>query len=793
MGENGAWIVLNPVDLVSSAPWTRVAFTTYALSLSFFEAVILDALLRGRSRGALILSDLEGVRAALSEEGARRVGRDYEVSPVVCNLPGVFHPKITVLSNEADTHLMVGSGNLTFSGWGANLEVIEHLHPSFAADAFEDAAAFFDGLATSKSVTLTDTTACQDIAIDLRKAAARGTRNGQFRLLHSLEAPIAEQIALHADQLGGATRISVASPYFDLDGTGIERLAAMTGCEDVRLHAHPAGSAGGGVTHPWPYAAKRQWDPVMLSHLAGDHRRLHAKSVEVRCRQGRLLLAGSANATHAGLFGTNIEASVLRVQRDAKSFWQSSVGTPPARPAPEDDREAQAGSEIGLLHAKLEGDTVVGRILKPLSHGKMQASLRSPLRLLDVGEIEIDETGHFSLSAAGFELDALKTGRLILRLEKGDRAWEGFLSVSITLELIRRTGPIASKLFAMLGGTETPEDVAAILAWFKEDPGRLPAIAPLGGAGQAAANGAQGSVFVTLGDLATAHLATATAPGVESGQHFAWQRAMAMIRASFIEVRCPWREAASGDDDADEDDVDALSARTSADQRANDKSRRYFGELLDAILAPSAMGNSAQFALSLAHFLADRLRPERHEVLSWVQRILHRVTGLSGPEADMIMATALLYWGTLQPGSGPIKSRRFFIKRGIDPGTVKLDPNCIPAFVAILNPQVDLVAELHKAQSAVTMGEQVQAYLAAAAGQGPSAGFDDLKTSRHWPKLLRALQNPAEFAKIAVLDEATDSCPRKRIRLPMVSRDELKSQGVTSCDCCSRLILNKDC
>jgi hypothetical protein len=786
-------MALNPVDLVSSAPWTRVVFTTYALSLSFFEAVMLDALLRGRARGALILSDLEGVRAALSEEGARRVGRDYEISPVVCNRPGVFHPKISVLSTDDDTHLLVGSGNLTFSGWGGNLEVIEHLHPSFAADAFDDGAAFFEALATSDAVRTTGGNACRDVATDLRKAAERGQRNGQFRLLHSLDASIAEQIALYAEELGGATRIAVASPYFDLDGSGISRLAAMTNCDNVVLHSHPSGSVGAGIAPPWPYASKQQWEPVTLSHLAGDHRRLHAKTMEVQCRQGRLLLAGSANATNAGLFGHNIEASVLRVQRDAKSYWQSSVGAAPARLAPDDNKEAQTGSDIGVLHAKLEGDTVVGRILKPLGHGKMQASLRSPLRSAEVGEIETDDQGLFSLPAAGFELDALKTGRLILRLEKGDLAWEGFLSVSITLELIRRTGAIASKLFAMLSGTETPEDVAAILAWFKDDPGRLPVIASLSGAGSAATNGTHGSTFVTLGDLATAHLTSATVSGVGSGQQFAWQRAMAMIRASFIEVRGPWHEAASGGDDADEDDVDALSARTFANLRANEKSRRYFAELLDAVLAPSAREGAVPIALSLAHFLAHRLRPERHEVQSWVQRILHRVSDLSGPEADMIIATALLYHSTLQPGSGPMRSRRFFVKRGIDLDMINLDPDCISAFVAVLNPQVDLAAELHKARCAVTMGEQIRAYLAAADGRGPNAGFDDLKTSRHWPKLLRGLQNPADFAKITVLDEATDFCPRKHIRLPMMSKADLKSQGVAVCDCCSRLILNKDC
>ncbi|MFD1104437.1 hypothetical protein [Sphingobium olei] len=50
---------MNPLELISAAPWKRVAFTTYALSLSFFEAVLLDALLRSGGRNALILSDPE--------------------------------------------------------------------------------------------------------------------------------------------------------------------------------------------------------------------------------------------------------------------------------------------------------------------------------------------------------------------------------------------------------------------------------------------------------------------------------------------------------------------------------------------------------------------------------------------------------------------------------------------------------------------------------------------------------------------------------------------------------------
>jgi hypothetical protein len=38
---------LASLDLIDAHPWQRLAFTTYAVSLSFFEAVILDSLVRG--------------------------------------------------------------------------------------------------------------------------------------------------------------------------------------------------------------------------------------------------------------------------------------------------------------------------------------------------------------------------------------------------------------------------------------------------------------------------------------------------------------------------------------------------------------------------------------------------------------------------------------------------------------------------------------------------------------------------------------------------------------------------
>ncbi len=91
-------MTLAPLDLISALQ--RVTFTTYALNLSFFEAVILDALIRA----ALICDDVHRIRASLSEQGstARRQGLRFIRRFRFCGV------------NEC--HLLVNSGNLTFGG-----------------------------------------------------------------------------------------------------------------------------------------------------------------------------------------------------------------------------------------------------------------------------------------------------------------------------------------------------------------------------------------------------------------------------------------------------------------------------------------------------------------------------------------------------------------------------------------------------------------------------------------------------------------------------------------------------
>jgi hypothetical protein len=147
--------------------------------LAYFEAVILDALPRQSVRQNLILADVVGVRAALSEYGARHAGRSYQIEPVAVE-GGCFHPKLMALTSLNDAHLVIGSGNVTVGGWGGNLECSEHLHPSFAAGAFNDTADFLEELATTNIARHATSEACASLATDLRRLSGPTARTGNI-------------------------------------------------------------------------------------------------------------------------------------------------------------------------------------------------------------------------------------------------------------------------------------------------------------------------------------------------------------------------------------------------------------------------------------------------------------------------------------------------------------------------------------------------------------------------------------------------------------------------------------
>lgn len=328
--------------------------------------------MRGRSGAQpLVLADVHGVRECLSEQGARGVGTYYEVEPLAVS-GGVFHPKITVLASGEECHLLVGSGNLTFNGWGGNCEVIEHLHPSFASDAIADAADFFERLPASNRVRHGVSAKCEEIASALRRAIQGRPRHGNVRFLHNLDTRLTDQIVEAAAELGGARRLIAAAPFWD-SGSTLDELCRALRIKEALIHAHAIGCVQGTAAANWPRDARTAVNAIRVAPLDAPSeagRRLHAKMFEILCRRGRLIVSGSANGTNAALaHHGNVEACVLRVQRSQANGWSWVPAERPELLTFTQEIGEDEQTRAGVLRAELQGDQLIGHVLTPRMSG----------------------------------------------------------------------------------------------------------------------------------------------------------------------------------------------------------------------------------------------------------------------------------------------------------------------------------------------------------------------------------------------------------------------------------------
>lgn len=769
---------MQPLDLVEAAPWRRVVFTTYALSLSFFEAVALERLVRGGGRNTLILADPEGIRAGLSEQGARHVGRAYELEPVACTT-GAFHPKLTCLFGDEDAHLLVGSGNLTFGGWGMNLESVEHLHPGFAAEAFDDAADLFESLAVADTIRTGVTDDFEPIAAALRRAARSQPRTGGIRLLHSLAGPIANQLQALAEDLGGATRLTIVSPYFDRNGSAVARLSALLHCEDVRLHAHPVGAVRGTIGTNWPAGTPAR--PVsVVAPFGGDGRPLHVKCMEILCGNGRLLVSGSANATEAALFAGNIEASLVRIQRATAVTWSAVPASPPvAYPPIEPDETADGPSRPGVLRAVLEGDRLVGQVVVPRLTDEAVLSVATPAGYTDLGTVQLDGEGRFSAHAPDLERQSWASGRVVLRITQKATIAEGFVSVAAAAGIVRRAGALAPRLLAMLSGTETPDDVAAILTWFKEDLDRLKSAVPGTGDGRVPQ---QEPTWVPVQDLVGSAAQTG---GMRAGEtDAAWERALQLIRSAFSRPRGPWKAPGEDDDASDDGRNDGDGYDDGHDRRNDDEKARCLSVdaldgLLDDMLDARHRGRHASSAFALAHYLADRLRPAPSVASGWLQRILADAARHAVPLDPAMATSVMLGCATGSHGRQAERARILLLRGGVDPERFEPDMTAVPGWLAVLAPSWDVEAFLALVRRTRTPGEEVRMYLDAAARRESLPDLPILRASPHWRQLDAAFANEQARSRFVVVATAQNSCPRCHIVLPTASRAELAGTGIT--------------
>ena len=782
---------MQPLNLVRASDWEHVLFTTYALSLSFFEAVIMDALVRGGGRDPVILADTEGVRYALSERGARLVGREYNLQPVERD-GGVFHPKVAAFIKGDDAHLLIGSGNLTFGGWGGNLEFINHLHGDFAPEAILDAADFLESLVLDDKTRMADTTRLETTADMLRNSVRDKRGKGRCRLVYNANETIAARLSAAAGELGGAERICVVSPFFDRTARGIVALADDLGCEEVNLYVHPGFAVRGRAGCNWPDVENDRLKPVQIDEtLSIDARMLHAKGIEILCRKGRLILSGSPNASQPALYGANVEVGLLRIEPDRDGAWSFvSCESPVAYVDTELEDDAEDDNRCAILTAELRGFSIEGQVLTSWDHASASLECEIGDRILRLGDIPIGADGAFSLRAEEVAEEAWQAPRIVMRLRAGDAIAEGFLSVEAIAAIARRAGAAGPRILSILAGTETPEDVAIIISWFQEDPSRIPRLGnPSSGSTNAPSEAPD--AFVTP-EMLKASVVSERDENTEHHSEFAYRSAMKALLKAFRTSRGPFDEESQATKEQGElEEFEASDLASS--EKYTEETIDSFSILLEAALDGANDGRYAETMLALTHYLVDRLRPPEEKVWSWLAQIGRSLPDtLEGDFAADVVALQLMRTANSPHDFTPIAARRLLRSRGLLSLISEAQVDRLPAIQSYLPPVIPIAEAQIKLLAVRTHREELEQLLSTAADEDlPPLPL--LEQSKHWRKLQQLHGDSRGREQLEYAESGESACPGCNRVLPTGHAQELLQTGLTRCpNKCGRFIIARD-
>lgn len=114
---------MNPRLFCRERSYHKALLLTYSFDPIFFEQVVLPDLWAGRSSDILVLGDQDQITASTQAAAGQlwHLGKHYQLAGA--KHTGSFHPKILLRLGAKDGVIMLGSGNVTSSGWGGNQEL----------------------------------------------------------------------------------------------------------------------------------------------------------------------------------------------------------------------------------------------------------------------------------------------------------------------------------------------------------------------------------------------------------------------------------------------------------------------------------------------------------------------------------------------------------------------------------------------------------------------------------------------------------------------------------------------
>lgn len=306
---------------------TNIIVLTHNIDLIFLQNVLTRALRKCGNPKLTIFADADRASESFERQGrwVTGLGRRYRVIPMLMNPGFCFHPKAILLSSKDKATLLVGSGNLSFGGWRENAEI----WVEYDTERQESAplSAFRNYLNDVIRRIPTNHPVADEVAEAFDGAThpwadKLGTPGGLVGKV-GLGASLSDQMFALLEQKP-VQRLTVCSPYFDVEAEMLRELAGRSGSPTSVL------VQSGTSTLLKSAAAKL---PKQIKLQAVDFKRkdqptdstdnapvrsgfIHAKFYGFETAENVVVFIGSANCSKAalGVPGAGGNAELLAVQ-----------------------------------------------------------------------------------------------------------------------------------------------------------------------------------------------------------------------------------------------------------------------------------------------------------------------------------------------------------------------------------------------------------------------------------------------------------------------------------------------
>lgn len=317
-----AEFVRRPISLLEvlqkSAGFDGALLTTYTAYLPFVEEVVVRRLRASGCNYAVALMDAGQLAEELSVSARRpaSAGKRYGLLPVGCG--GVFHPKLALLIGPKAARILIGSHNLTMSGFIHNREITNQIDVKGPKDR-EGAAALLEVLSFCRAWAGNLPEVLQEV-LDPLEAFGRLYRGpvpdeGDLVAVGSRPegASLWERVRPHLPE--SAKRVAFLGPFYDDQLSFVGRVMKDLAPSHAVAGLDPATARFPGSLRQIP----RRLRVTDIHDLDPGHKGrgyLHGKAILIEAKSTSYLVTGSANPTAAAWLkppaGRNAELVVVR-------------------------------------------------------------------------------------------------------------------------------------------------------------------------------------------------------------------------------------------------------------------------------------------------------------------------------------------------------------------------------------------------------------------------------------------------------------------------------------------------